>query len=333
MHITEKHSLKRPSIPPELCRPSIIGSTLLIVYAIALYAVPAFLARAVLFTSLPLPLVILLMIPLIWLAGQGLLLMAWVGHEGAAHFLLYPNKFFSALVGLFVSSALPSFLELGFAVSHRNHHRFTNQTSDPDCRVFSPFKNFWAKLFMARTAADIQYFKDAIKMAFNLPLPYPYPFPLKSRSIIILAWANISFSLLWLALYTFITLNDPITGIVSIARPFLVTYLLSSLQPYLEHAGTEEGLGRDARSRVSPLFTVLYCGNNYHLEHHLYPGAPCYRLPMIHRLLKEQGFYERAGSFVVPTILDPYAQAASFPYPQPICEDSNYDPLLPLHNQ
>jgi fatty acid desaturase len=33
---------------------------------------------------------------------------------------------------------------------------------------------------------------------------------------------------------------------------------------------------------------------NYHLEHHLLPTVPPYRLPALHRLLRERGFYRCA---------------------------------------
>lgn len=33
---------------------------------------------------------------------------------------------------------------------------------------------------------------------------------------------------------------------------------------------------------------------NYHTEHHLLMGVPCYHLPKMHRMLKERGFYQKA---------------------------------------
>ena len=32
---------------------------------------------------------------------------------------------------------------------------------------------------------------------------------------------------------------------------------------------------------------------NYHLEHHMLMGVPCYNLPKMHRLIKERGFYQK----------------------------------------
>ncbi|MBG1261235.1 fatty acid desaturase family protein [Nostoc commune] len=330
MAYTEGISLKRPQLPSEWHYPSLIGSFAYIVYTLALYAVPAILARVILLTPLPLPVAILLMLPLIWLAAHGILLFAWVGHEGF-HLSLHRNKFVSALTGTFFASALPTYFETGAAISHWNHHRFTNQASDPDCQIFQQFQSFWSRLFLARIVANFKYFTNTVKMALNQPLSYSYKFPFKSRSIIVLAWANITFSLLWLAFYIYVTICDPVTGLVSILLPATVMYFISSLQPYLEHTGTEIGLARDAKTQTSPIFTWLYFGNNYHLEHHLYPGVPCYRLPAVHRLLKEQGFYNRAesGAFIESSVVKPYVEALFATYPQPGNQDSASDPMVP----
>lgn len=324
-----KESFGRPRIPPELYRPSIIHSIAYIFYGLLLYSVPALLARALLSTSLSLPLTIFLMIPLIWLAAQGMLLFAWIGHEGF-HLSLHQNKFVSALVGTFFASALPTYFETGAAISHWNHHRYTNQASDPDCKIFQKFQSLWSRLLLSRVVANLKYLINTVKMALNLPLDYSYKFPFKNSSVIILAWANIIFSLLWLAIYAAITICDPITGLISILLPAITMYFLSALQPYLEHAGTEVGLGRDARSQSSLLFTLLYFGNNYHLEHHLYPSVPCYRLPAVHRFLKEQDFYERTASkpLVEASILTAYAQASFAEYPCPASQDSSFDPIV-----
>ncbi len=39
---------------------------------------------------------------------------------------------------------------------------------------------------------------------------------------------------------------------------------------------------------VNPLFQFLYWHMNYHTEHHIYAGVPCYNLPRLHRLIKHE---------------------------------------------
>ncbi len=45
--------------------------------------------------------------------------------------------------------------------------------------------------------------------------------------------------------------------------------------------------------RMNILNRFLYWNMNYHIEHHMLPFVPCYRLPEVHRLMLERGYGER----------------------------------------
>lgn len=92
-------------------------------------------------------------------------------------------------------------------------------------------------------------------------------------------------------------------GLVAIAIPHLLGLLYTGLRPYAEHGGTGPGLFLDARTRTSPFFSVLYFFNNYHLEYHLYPWVPCYRLPAVHRYLKGYGYFRDPHVHIEPSVL------------------------------
>jgi fatty acid desaturase len=74
---------------------------------------------------------------------------------------------------------------------------------------------------------------------------------------------------------------------------------MTVLQAYLrvrglaEHAGYKPGpdQSRNARTVVNPAQTFFVAPHNvnYHVEHHLYPGVPFFRLPELHRLLRARG--------------------------------------------
>ena len=71
------------------------------------------------------------------------------------------------------------------------------------------------------------------------------------------------------------------------------------LRAVLEHGAvpdTADAL-RAARTTLAPWWVrwLVYPHNmNYHVEHHLYPAIPHYRLPQAHRALAEAGLLELA---------------------------------------
>ncbi len=65
-----------------------------------------------------------------------------------------------------------------------------------------------------------------------------------------------------------------------------------------EHGVAIDRLGADARENTSTTvlswWERLFIGPNYvnfHLEHHLSAAVPCYRLPALHQLLSQRGFF------------------------------------------
>lgn len=317
--------VKRPSIPPEWYRPSLLGTITFIVYAVILCAVPGFLCRVVATSFDSLPLRIMLMVPLTILTAYGFQLLGFVGHEGL-HISLHRNKMVSVLLGLFFASSVVTYFEMGFAVHHWNHHRFMNQASDPDIQPVKHLKAWWQRILFSRPIYNFLYFKTALNIALGDTWPFPYKMPFKLSTVRILCWTNFAFALFWFSFYVGIALYDPLTGLFSIALPLIVTMLINACQTYIDHAGTSDELFRNAWSRTSPLMTALYFGSNYHLEHHLYPGIPCYRLHKIHKLLKERGIYEQVNAPIEPSFFGSYRKVAA---DYIAGTDNSFDPFQP----
>ena len=80
--------------------------------------------------------------------------------------------------------------------------------------------------------------------------------------------------------------------------PLAATALFSQIRAVAEHGLTLKGNTFTASRTVvsSPVVSYLMCNINYHLEHHLCPNLPWYRLPAAHRLL--QDVYRRSGASV-----------------------------------
>jgi fatty acid desaturase len=114
--------------------------------------------------------------------------------------------------------------------------------------------------------------------------------PLSRSTYERLARLNLICCLLYLCSYAALFVHDPLRVTCSVILPLVFANLYSGIRPYLEHSNTDDGLLTCARSRTHWLFVSFYYGNSLHLEHHLYPSVPCYRLPRVHRWLVSQGF-------------------------------------------
>jgi len=239
-------------------------------------------------------------------AGHGMHLLGWVGHEGF-HFNLFRHRLWSAIVGVVVSAPLVLFVQTGVAIEHFNHHRFANTAKDPDLPLFSRQTNFWTRLFLTRTRANRAFFRNAWQLVRNRPLAMDERgLPLPRSTYEQLARLNLACCLLWLGGYIALLVYDPLRLLWSVFVPLLFANLCSGLRPYLEHANTDERLLSCARSRTHWLTVAAYFGNSLHFEHHLYPSVPCYRLPLVRRWLLQQGFIAPNHPSYEPTRLTSY---------------------------
>ncbi len=246
-----------------------------------------------------------LMAVLLFFAQQGLHLLGWVGHEGF-HLCLHKNKKNSAYLGLFFSSMVFSFQQIGSAISHWTHHAHTNNAKDPDVQIFNKYTSFFSRMLFARLHANRIYLKNTIALARNKSLNYDVILPFDPIEIQKMAITNLSLSGFWMITYVIITAQHFIFGLICIIIPHILTILYSSIRTYLEHADTGKEIFDNSRTRNNPFFTFFYFGNNFHLEHHLYPTVPCYNLPKVHQFLKQQHYFEENNTHIVSGVLEAY---------------------------
>ncbi|WP_421904665.1 fatty acid desaturase [Mameliella sp.] len=94
--------------------------------------------------------------------------------------------------------------------------------------------------------------------------------------------------------------------------PRVIGAPLYALLHFTQHAGLDEDV-HDHRlnSRtiyMNPVLRFLYANMNYHVEHHIFPMVPYYRLPELHALIKDQCPEPKHGLVdayrdIVPTLL------------------------------
>ncbi|MFT5482078.1 MAG: fatty acid desaturase [Halieaceae bacterium] len=86
---------------------------------------------------------------------------------------------------------------------------------------------------------------------------------------------------------------------------FVTTYtLIVRIRQVAEHAAVPDQFSEDPRNNTRTTIPywwerLVFAPNyvNYHLEHHFMAGVPCYRLPALHRLLRERGAYTETRIF------------------------------------
>ncbi|HEY3699552.1 MAG TPA: fatty acid desaturase [Spongiibacteraceae bacterium] len=290
-------SLKKPALPVKYRQISWLGSSAFCLYSYVWFFLFGYLAYLVAQSQLILSAKIVLVTLLVFMSGNGLHLLGWAAHEGA-HFVLVADKRTNLLLGSFLGAAL-FFPTIGFGLSHWAHHRFTNSAKDPDTAIHTKYQTFWKRLLFARVHANRQYFKNMFSLYREGELNPDFITPFSKRELRKLANINVAFMALWALAYIAAAIINPQFALFAMILPLLTVAPTSGLRLYIEHTATGQGVFKDSRTYSSPFFSVLLFGNNYHLEHHLYPTAPCYRLPQIHHFLKSNGYLEECGDTVV----------------------------------
>jgi fatty acid desaturase len=318
--------MRRPALPREYYEPTLWQGIVFFAFTAAWILVPGALAIAIAKSDLQLWAKVAACLPLVVMGSHGFHLVGWFAHEGI-HLSLAKNRYVSIVIGILVSG-ISMFPAMGYGITHWNHHRFTNQESDPDTAIYPRHRTFWTRFFFARLTANRGYLRNCIALVFGKPLDKGYRLPFSDTEQRLLAALTLVNMGLWIGLYAAITYVDPLAGALGVLMPLAFSIPLTGLRIYLEHNGTGAGVFRDTRSYVSAFYTFLMHGNNMHLEHHLYPKVPCYNLAKVHAYLRAQGCYERWGSHIVTGILAPLRFAGSaHQYPTPRLADLSADPF------
>lgn len=206
-------------------------------------------------------------------------------HE-ACHSLLSKNRnvnrwlgFLCGLPGLVAVSAYRSI--------HLVHHATTKTSEDPDNIEVS------AKSVPLVIVYYVVLFIGIYIYIFTVPIVGYQKAKQELRKYILVEY-GLLLAVVMLLFYLF-----PAKIILAVwIYPLLLAAQLSNVRGLAEHGMTTGGNAfTDTRTVVSNRFVSFFmCNLNYHLEHHLFPGIPWYRLPEVHRLLQEE--YRRSGSSV-----------------------------------
>ena len=213
--------------------------------------------------------------------GMSLHSMAIFTHE-ATHGILFRNKSLNRAIG-FLTGA-PAFISVtSYRVVHMVHHAHTGDEKDPD-----EFTNAVPNPALRRIAFFMWLLVGGPYYIFiHVPIQAWRLGTRSERRDIIVEYA------LLLIIY-----GGTIGYLVSIGRfdifihcwivPVLVAMIFVNVRGVAEHMMTaKEDDFTSTRTVLSNRLVRFFMNNlNYHLEHHLIPNVPWYRLPELHEILK-----------------------------------------------
>lgn len=221
-----------------------------------------------------------LLIPLYLLSAASLHGISLFTHE-AVHGTLASNRVLNDLMG-----ALCAFPVLqtcaAYRVLHLRHHQFLGDDGDPDHYenytrwTWMVFLMNWLRLLIGYpvyiTAIPILGFvqgnaRDRLWIATEVSVLI---------SLVVLVWLS-PIPASWL-LHAWLIPMLCINTMVNIRG--------MSQHTLLEHA--TDAVQGTRTIQTSWLVRFFMCNENFHLEHHLYPGVPWYSLPQVHHALRDE---------------------------------------------
>jgi fatty acid desaturase len=248
----------------------------------------------------------LTLVAAILLLGGRQLGLAVLMHE-AGHRTLFRSGFLNDHLGQWLA-AYPVLGDCeAYGASHREHHRLAGTREDPDLPNYRAYP-ISAASFRRKLLRDItgrtglrQLVGQFTGAGNRIMMREGEGNPSLYRGLIVNA-------LLFLALLSF---GHGALYLLWVAAYVTAYPLVARIRQVAEH-GNVPGLceadprGNTRTTRANPLERLLLCPNhvNYHIEHHLMPSVPCWRLPRLHRLLSERGFYRDHPMAVASSYID-----------------------------
>lgn len=278
-------------------------------------------------------------IPAVLLLGGRQLGLAILIHE-AAHGLLHPDRRTNNFMGEWLTGAAVGSDLQSYRAYHLTHHRFTQQPEDPDLGLSKPFPTSRASLLrkvirdltgqtflkqrsaqfalawrgvramLAGGSEDTGKRDAAAGTPFNRQGAAGINGPAEASDAGAIAVAKtvgrfLAVQAVLLALSLLLYGWTPfLLWLVALATSFQLALRIRNIA---EHACTSTGStdpfshARTTAASLTERALVAPYWVNYHAEHHLVMGVPCYRLPRVHALLLERGYGTRM------TLADGYA--------------------------
>ena len=229
----------------------------------------------------------------LFVIGARQLGLAVLMHE-AAHRTLLRDRRLNDWVGNWLC-AYPVWSDIApYRPYHLQHHARTGTREDPDLGLISPFPITRESLVRKvwRDLSGQTGWKFA-KASFARTFRRARENPAARRAALGMAVTNL------VLLGVLILLGHPLLYLLWVGAWLTTNTLVTRIRSIAEHALTPDAPEPRGRTRTTIARwweRLLIAPNrvNFHLEHHLVMTVPHYRLPALHRLLRERGVLEDA---------------------------------------
>lgn len=203
----------------------------------------------------------------------------------AAHYRAYENRSVNDFIGEVI--ALPTTTSMaGYRNSHFAHHRELNSEKDPDWTRNVGLEEFEFPTSPSNVVKHVMQYLSGLKVKTALggfhKNAETRDIPSAVNRARLFFFAALIAASIALGFWKLILLY----WIVPLATVFLaIRYVRNVAEHYaVEH----ENVLNESRTVIAPFWEIWLIapwGLNYHLEHHLFPSVPCFRLAELHRLL------------------------------------------------
>lgn len=191
---------------------------------------------------------------------------------------------------LALAYAIPSGISASqFTTWHLDHHaELGSDEADPKRHHLSPKRNArWYKLLYATPALFPIYFRAARKETAHYPPALRKTIAAERRAAILFHLGAIA--ALWWVFGAGAALR---AHVIPVFFVFPIAFTLNRLGQHYD-IDPRDPAQWGTLMRGNWFWDFAFINSNYHLEHHYFPGVPCYRLPELQRLLVP--FYKSRG--------------------------------------
>lgn len=248
--------------------------------------------------------------------GGRQLALAILMHE-ASHRTLFQSRFLNDVVTDWLAAKPIGNDVAKYRKHHLRHHSHTGTDADPDIGLARPFPISTGS-FVRKCARDLfgptglKRIVGQILMGLEL-IEYTVSTEVKRRPRGDRSLADLLGALVKNT-FGFAVTNAVLAGVLALSGHLWVYWawvianltvfnLFIRIRSLAEHACTEASSNpfrntRTTRAGLLSRATVAPLRVNYHLEHHLLVGVPYFRLPAMHRMLRERGAISSPPSYV-----------------------------------